>query len=212
MHRIRLLVGTSRSRTNSHWFVHRDTESSRLEVVAHARDGTEVVQKAAELRPEAVLVDADISGLESLGLAGQLGIENSKARALLFCLHAPSENEESGRVLASACTYVLSSSELNDVAQVIEVIHAKNCVHTHDADSLPQARPVGDSLTGREREVLGFVVREMTSREIGAILGISPRTVDAHRANVMRKLGTHTIAGLVRYALEHGEPDPHSPR
>jgi len=210
MQRIRLLVGTSRSRDHSHWFVHSGTESAQLEVVAHARNGAEVIQKAAELRPEAVLVDADISGLDVLGLTGPLGLPGSDARAVLFCLHMPTEAEASSRVLATACTYVLDRAKLNDVAQVIQVVHASSCVHTSEVARLSRidAAPIDTVLTMREREILAFVVREMTSREIGARLGISPRTVDAHRASVMKKLGIHTMVGLVRYALEHGVLDP----
>lgn len=63
-------------------------------------------------------------------------------------------------------------------------------------------------LTLREREVLAFIARGATSREIGLDLGISRRTVGAHRENLARKLGTSSIAGLVRYAIAHGLAEP----
>jgi DNA-binding NarL/FixJ family response regulator len=61
-----------------------------------------------------------------------------------------------------------------------------------------------DALTARERDVLARVARGLTNREIGAELGISVRTVEAHRDSLMRKLGIRTVAGLTRFAMERG--------
>jgi len=66
-------------------------------------------------------------------------------------------------------------------------------------------KPVGESITKREREVLSFIVQGLTSAEIAKRLYISPRTVETHRSNLMQKLGIKNTAGLVRYALEEGE-------
>lgn len=200
--RIRLIVGTSRSRNHSHWFVHGGTASSELEIIAHARDGSEVIRKAAELHPEAVLVDTEISGIDALGLSTSFGERDADARAVLFCLHDPGTSDSSPRVLATACTYILNSADLTDVAQVIQRVHARNCPHAA-APARKKPFPTDVALTDREMQVLRYVVRAMTSREIGEHLRISPRTVDAHRSNVMKKLGIHTVAGLVRYAYEH---------
>lgn len=199
--RIRLLVGTSRSRNHSHWFVHGGTASSELEIIAHARDGSEVLRKAAELHPEAVLVDTEISGIDALGLSTSFGERDADARAVLFCLHDPGPSESSPRVLATACTYILNSADLSDVAHVIQRVHARDCPHAGADRQKPL--PMDVTLTDRELQVLRYVARAMTSREIGEHLRISPRTVDAHRSNVMKKLGIHTVAGLVRYAYEH---------
>jgi DNA-binding NarL/FixJ family response regulator len=212
MNRIRLLVGTGRSRTLPERFVHGGSGAASLEIVAQAHDGSAVIRKAAELRPEAVLVDTEMSGLEVLGLSGQLGRRGADARAVLFCLHAPTQTEASQHVLTSACAYVLDSTDLDDVARVIQDVHGSRCMHATESSNVVAPAKIADVLTLREREVLGFVAREMTSKEIGGVLRISPRTVDAHRANVMKKLGIHTIAGLVRYAVERGILDRETKR
>lgn len=67
--------------------------------------------------------------------------------------------------------------------------------------------PSLDVITPRQREILGLVARSHTSREIGEMLGISPRTVETHRANMMQRLGIHDVAGLVRFAVSCGLVD-----
>jgi len=61
-----------------------------------------------------------------------------------------------------------------------------------------------ETLSPREREVLRFVADGKTSRQVATLLGVSVRTVDAHRASIMRRLGIHDTAGLVRYAIRQG--------
>lgn len=71
-------------------------------------------------------------------------------------------------------------------------------------------QPSLDDITPRQREILRMVARSHTSREIGEKLGISPRTVETHRANMMQRLGIHDVAGLVRFAVSEGlvSPEP----
>jgi two-component system, NarL family, response regulator NreC len=73
-----------------------------------------------------------------------------------------------------------------------------------DFAPLPDAKPEEDKLTPREREVLRLIALGHTSVEIAALLGLSPRTIETHRARIHRKLGLTTRAELVRYALESG--------
>lgn len=68
--------------------------------------------------------------------------------------------------------------------------------------------PSLDEITPRQREILELVARSHTSREIGEMLGISPRTVETHRANMMQRLGIHDVAGLVRFAVSSGLVEP----
>lgn len=68
--------------------------------------------------------------------------------------------------------------------------------------------PSLDEITPRQREILQLVARSHTSREIGEMLGISPRTVETHRANMMQRLGIHDVAGLVRFAVSSGLVEP----
>lgn len=81
-----------------------------------------------------------------------------------------------------------------------------NTIVTHYANKRDNPeKPIGDSITKREREVLSLIVQGLTSAEIAKRLYISPRTVETHRSNLMQKLGIKNTAGLVRYALQEGE-------
>jgi DNA-binding NarL/FixJ family response regulator len=68
----------------------------------------------------------------------------------------------------------------------------------------PTARPSDQPLTPRERDVLRGIARGQTNKEIASDLKISHRTVETHRENIMRKLAVHSVAGLTRYAIDHG--------
>ncbi len=209
MSRLRLLIG-SRVPVRPPGASRATAGSSRFEVVAHARNGTEVLRKVLELRPDVVLVHIDLQGLDAIAPTSAIAPPPSRVRALLLCLHVPSSDPPPLHVLATLCTYALDTTDLDAVAHVVDGDHARLCPYAklERSGRRSPALRVKDSLTPREREVLGYVAREKTSREIGGELGISPRTVDAHRANVMKKLNIHTVAGLTRYALERGMLDP----
>ncbi|MCD4687598.1 MAG: response regulator transcription factor, partial [Anaerolineae bacterium] len=117
---------------------------------------------------------------------------------------------------SGATGYALKQSGANDLIQAVHEVAAgrrylsptlseraidayMNLQHDQDA-----TLNIYGSLTRREREVLQWVVDGLTSAEIGQRLGISPRTVEKHRANMMQKLGVRNQADLVRYALQHG--------
>ena len=208
MNRIRLVVG-SHMPTAPRTSARIQARSTRIEVVARVHLAADLLRRTAALRPQAVLVDTDLFGLGKASLPG--GAAATGARSLLFCLHADDASANGTHVLASACVFVLDRFDLDAVAQVIDTQHASRCPYTEPLRPARVEEALRDSLTDREREILAYVAREMTSREIGGVLGISHRTVDAHRANVMKKLNIHSIAGLVRYAFERGILDRGAP-
>ena len=119
--------------------------------------------------------------------------------------------EESLR--AGAMGYVVKSAAVNDLVAAIEAVRSGNSYLSHTVtqqvlDSI--ARPGGraktapSALTDREREVLQLIAEGNSSREIAEMIGLSCKTVETHRANLMEKLGIHKVTGLVRFAIRAG--------
>jgi DNA-binding NarL/FixJ family response regulator len=117
-------------------------------------------------------------------------------------------------IAAGASGYLFLGDDLSDLGDVIRAVHAGDVrvsasVLQFLLNSTPLATPAASSrvtLTTREREVLRLVATGHPSKDIAALLRISPRTVDTHRANIRKKLGVHSVADLVRYQITNQPP------
>jgi DNA-binding NarL/FixJ family response regulator len=115
---------------------------------------------------------------------------------------------------AGARGYILKDSAPSDVTRAIEAVHAGDPFYTvgtarlmledarHELEAA--APPASEDLTPREREILSMACEGLRSAEIARRLDLSIRTIDAHRRNIKRKLGIHSMAGLTRYAMKNG--------
>ena len=180
-------------------------------VVGEVANGREALA-ALEKEPADVLVldltMPDLDGFEVLARARDL---RPKLRILVLTMHANAEYV-SRAVREGADGYLLKDSAVQDLVAAIEAVMAGRAYY-----SPPVQRELGrlvregaafahplDSLSEREREVLRLVARGLATKEIAAELEISPRTVDTHRANLMRKLGLRSVALLTQFALREG--------
>jgi DNA-binding NarL/FixJ family response regulator len=179
-------------------------------VVAEAGDGREAVRLAREHRPDVAVIDLwmpGVSGEEAIRCIASDG--DTKVLAL-------SAYHEWGRVRsalqAGALGYVVKSAA---ATELIDALHAlcdgraylSPAVAQHVVDELGGAeapRSPLEQLTEREREVLALIADGLSSKEIAARLGHSPKTAESHRASVMRKLGVHKTSSLVRIAIREG--------
>jgi two-component system nitrate/nitrite response regulator NarL len=182
---------------------------SNLSIVGEACNGMDVLEKAAALAPNIILMDISMPGLN--GIETTRHLHNSKAEPKVLILSIHDEREyllESFR--AGACGYLLKDSAPSDVIRAIEAVHAGDPFYTVGTarllleDARGDAPPAREDLTPRERDILRLACEGLKSSEIAARLAVSIRTVDAHRRNIKRKLGVHTMAGLTRYALKNG--------
>jgi len=185
---------------------------SDLQVVGEAGDGQEAVEKARALRPDLVLMDIAMPRLN--GVEATRRIKRYCPETKVVALTQYQDREYVLPILqAGADGYILKQS---DSQELVKGVHA---VLRGDAPlSPPIARELVDlvaqpgnhsgkveaSLTDREREVLILVAEGYTNRQIAEMLGISPKTVDVHRTNLMRKLNLHNRVEVTRYAIRHG--------
>jgi DNA-binding NarL/FixJ family response regulator len=199
-------------------------DRAAFEVVGEAASGTDAVKAAAALEPNVVILDISMPGGSGLNAVGALLERVPGARILMLSVHDDLEYVLES-VRAGAHGYLRKDAAPAELRAAIEALHAGQgyfspAVATQLADALRSGQPpaararpprAADVLTAREREILVHVAQGETNREIGATLGISTRTVEAHRDSLMRKLGVRTVAGLTRLALEQGLLGPSAP-
>jgi two-component system response regulator NreC len=183
-----------------------------LEVVAEASDGLQTVRLVERLKPDVLLVDLMMPGMNGLEVARQVTTRSPGTRIVLLSMHA-AEGYVMEALRSGAAGYVLKDASADELVQAIRAVVSgrrylspvlsERAVDTYVQKATEAGPATHEMLTGREREVLQLVAEGHTSSEIGARLGLSPRTVETHRASLMRKLGLRTQTDLIRYALRH---------
>lgn len=183
-----------------------------FDVVAEAANGREAVELALVHKPDVVVLDITMPEETGLKAAARLRELLPTARVLLLSMHDQAEYVREGMRIGTH-GYILKDSAGEELRAAIRAVHAggtffspavvKRITSAPTAES-PTAATLLEALTPRERDVLDGVARGLTNKAIAAELGISRRTVEAHRESLMRKLEIHNVAGLTRLALEAG--------
>ena len=192
-------------------------DSARFTVIGEASSGVAAIAASAELQPDVVVLDISMPGGSGLHAVADILERAPTTRILMLSVHDDVEYVlESAR--AGAHGYLLKDSSPAELRAAIEKIFggeeyysasvtaqlAGSVRSARDAETPVKPPRAVDVLTARERQILGHIAEGMTNKEIGATLGISARTVEAHRDSLMRKIGIRTVAGLTRLALEQG--------
>lgn len=174
-----------------------------MEVVGEAADGRRALELAAEVQPDLVLCDLALPGLGGLEVIRRLADMSRPPRVVVLSMYH--DNVWVQRAAdAGAHGYLLKGTGVKDLLTAIRTVAAGERYLSPSA----QRAVDGPKISKRESEVLTLTAEGHTSKEIGGILGISPRTVEHHRARVMTKLGINDIPGLTRYAVRTGLVDP----
>ncbi len=173
-----------------------------IEVTGEAGDGRTALDALLADPPDVVLCDLALPGLSGLEVIKRLDELPRPPKVVVLSMYH--DHVWVQRALdAGAKGYLLKGSGVRDVVTAIRAVAAGETFLSPGAERARQA----EELSPREREVLTLLAEGHTSKEIGSVLGISPRTAEHHRARVMSKLGINDIAGLVRYAIRVGLVD-----
>lgn len=184
------------------------------EVVGEASNGREALLMVREHQPDIVLMDIAMPEPNGLEVVRQLEKEFPKVRCIILSMHADEEHVWQA-LQAGAAGYLVKGGSLEELELAIRsVAHGETYLSpgvsgpvikeyirrtSPDADSAP-----GDSLTPRQREILQLIAEGHSTKQIALILNVSVKTVESHRALLMKRVGVHDIASLVRYALRIG--------
>jgi DNA-binding NarL/FixJ family response regulator len=179
-------------------------DESDMDVVGEAGDGEESVKLAKELRPQVVVMDCALPGINGLQATRQI-IENSPSTAVLM-LSMHSENTWVRQAIeAGAKGYVLKDAMDLELSAAIRKVAAGETVFDPKVEQRTALKGERNAaLTQRELEVLQMIVDGKSNKEIATVLDLSANTVAVHRANIMNTLGIHKTAELVVYAIRAG--------
>ncbi len=185
-----------------------------IEVVGEATNGEDAVKKAREAKPDIILMDITMPVMNGLEATHQIKQSNPEIRILALTMHEG--DEYFFKVLeAGASGYFVKGGSSNELVAAIRAVQrgdvflyptmAKKLLSDY-LQRVKSGQNVEsyDGLTNREREIMKLIAEDNNNQEIAERLVLSASTVQTHRANIMAKLGLHSRAELVKYAIKHG--------
>ena len=189
------------------------------EICGEASTGREAVIKAQELMPDIIILDISMPDLNGVDAARRIRTISKNTEILILSMHY-SDQLIREIVDAGALGYVLKSDSDHDLVVAVESLVRHKPFFTSQASEVIQnALNTGDPvmkipelldnrLTSREREILQLLAEGRSSKEVAVSLGISIKTAETHRTNIVRKLEVHNISDLVRYAVRNQIIEP----
>lgn len=182
-------------------------------IVGEASNGQETLQQVSEKNPGFIIMDINMPVMDGIEATRAIKKEHPEIKILALTMSAEDQHIRS-MIHAGASGYILKSSSREELIDAIKKIHEGSHYFGEEAtksilEELVQPelkRKASDpfiQITDREKDVLELIVDEFTNQEIADKLFISVRTVDAHRRNLLQKIGAKNTAGLVKYAIEN---------
>jgi DNA-binding NarL/FixJ family response regulator len=183
-----------------------------IEVVGEASNGEEALYLAGQLAPDIVILDIGMPGADGIESTRRLKKMSPQIQVLILTVY---EEESLLReaIKAGASGYLIKRAVEEDLLSAINAV-SRGDMYIHPGvtrllvkELSPDTRPVRsdvEPLTARELEVLGYIVRGFTNRQVAGTLSISIRTVEGHRASIFGKLGVKNRVELIEYAEKHG--------
>ena len=179
-------------------------------VIAEVGNGREAVRRAQELKPDVVIMDISMPGLNGIEAARLIRDKCPGTRTIILSMHSSSEYVFRA-FQAGATGYLLKESASDEIPAAVRTVCAGRrylslAIAGLDPGAQPDPGRAGplDSLSARERHVLQLVVEGASSSEIAKLIHLSPKTVETYRSRLMKKLGVKDVTGLVKFAIEHG--------
>ena len=187
-----------------------------FEIVGEAADGEEAVNLVIEKQPDVAIMDIWMPRLSGIDATRRIGKRGLRTKVLVLSMHESRAYVE--EVLrAGAAGYIVKNAAASDLLDAIDAVcsgasYLSPVITQQVVDAIARPEPATSSglgvLTDREREVLQLIAEGLSSKEIASVLGVSLKTVDSHRSNLMEKLDIHKVSGLVRFAIRTGLVEP----
>jgi DNA-binding NarL/FixJ family response regulator len=189
-------------------------ETGGFEVVAEASDGSEAVAKTLSLAPDIVILDITMPRLNGLAAARRIRALAPRTEVLILSMHH-SDQVVREALEAGARGYILKIDAAKHLVSAVEALAAHRPFFTSEvsrhlldsylsrSESSPRGNRTARDLTGREQEIIQLLAEGKSNKEVAALLGLSVKTVETHRSNIMRKLGLRGLSDLIHYALRN---------
>jgi len=188
-------------------------KESDIEVVAMADNGRTALQLACEMEPDVVVIDIAMPEMNGIEAIRRISSETSKSMILALSMHSARRFVVEA-LSAGAKGYLLKDCASDDLVRAIRVVadhetylspKVAGLIVKDYMKRLPESSPPADALLStRENEVLQMIAEGQNTKQIAFTLGVSIKTVETHRQQIMRKLNLHSVAELTRYAIREG--------
>jgi DNA-binding NarL/FixJ family response regulator len=184
-------------------------------VVGEAANGREALQKAIDLKPDVAVIDLGMPDLDGIEVTRQVRKAVPEIKVLVLTMH-DSDQMVRRALEAGAHGYLLKSDLTDSLPKAVKAISEGKRFFTPEVseivlegflkkkDQHHLVEGKGTRTTPRETEIMSLLAAGKTNREIAALLHITVRTVETHRSKIMLKLGIHSLAELIHYAMDHG--------
>ena len=188
-------------------------EDKRLRVVAEANNGREAVEAIEKFSPQVTILDIDMPVMNGFETAREIKRRKLKTEIIFLTMHRD-EDLFNEAIDLGAKGFVLKDSALIDIIECVKAVAASEHYASHAltkflinrsrrAVGLTERQPTVNDLTPTERRILKLIAENMTSKEIGKEIFISPRTVEKHRQNICQKLNLQGSHSLFKFAVQH---------
>ena len=177
-----------------------------VDVIAEARDGKELVALVDDLMPDVVMTDISMPVMDGIAAISLIHAKHPQVRLLVLSMYDTVDFVKRA-VANGACGYLMKDAPPFELEQAVRSVMATGSYFSPSiAQRLlqPSEPTVDDELTHRQVEILKLIAQGRASKEIAYELGLSPKTVDVHRARIMERLRLNDIASLTRYAVRKG--------
>jgi DNA-binding NarL/FixJ family response regulator len=181
-----------------------------VQVIAEARDGRELIALVESLDPDVVMTDISMPGMDGITAIALIHAKHPHVRILVLSMYDTVDFVKRA-VANGACGYLMKDAPPFELEQAMRSVMATGSYFSPAiAQRLlqPSEPTVDDELTQRQVEILRLIAQGRASKEIAFELGLSPKTVDVHRARIMERLRLNDIASLTRYAVRKGLVKP----
>lgn len=193
------------------------SSNDELEVIAEVEDGLEAIRQTESLRPDMVLMDLSMPKMNGIGALQEIKKSTPETKVLVLTVHK-TEEYILAALKAGADGYVLKDATHRELMLAIEhIFSGRSFLSPGISEKVIEGYLDGrksvkscsswDTLTQREREILKMIAEGYKNKDIADYLCISPKTVEKHRANLMRKLDLHSASSLTAFAMERGLTD-----
>lgn len=184
-------------------------QRSNMHIIGEASDGREAIKICSKLLPDVLIIDVAMPSLNGIEAARQIYKINPNIKIIGLSMHS-SKQFIQGMFKAGAYGYLLKDGDADELILAITTVTENKKYLSKDINQefltlLKNNKTIEKAaLSIREKEVLQLIAEGNSSKEIGIILFLSPKTVDVHRNNIMKKIDLHTIPELTKYAIQKG--------
>jgi DNA-binding NarL/FixJ family response regulator len=185
-----------------------------FELVGDSGDGRDGLEDCLRLRPDLVIVDLMLPGLNGIEVVAKLKAQLPRCHLLVFSAYSTRDRIQA--ILKSGVEGIVhKNASIDELETGIRKVSAGESYMSSEIVAVmrdimlnPEITDTLAGLTSREREVVQLIAEGCTTKEIAVRLGVSAKTADTHRTNVMHKLQIRDIAGITRFAIQHGMIEP----